>query len=100
MSFAIPVERLHETDTLLAFYHPRPLHPVHILLVPRKAIPALTDLVAEDSQFLADVFETTGLLVRRLGLAEQGYCLVVNGGAYQDILQLHFHLISGAALPG
>lgn len=97
MSFAIPVKRLYETDTLLAFHHPRPLHPVHILLVPRRAIPALTDLTAQDDAFLSDLFETARLLVQDLDLVAAGYRLVVNGGAYQDIPQLHFHLISGLA---
>lgn len=42
MSFAIPVERLHETLTLLAFYHPKPSYAVHILLVPKRSIPNST----------------------------------------------------------
>ena len=33
-------------------------------------------------------------LVQDLELAERGYRLIVNGGAYQDVKQLHFHLIS------
>jgi diadenosine tetraphosphate (Ap4A) HIT family hydrolase len=36
MRFAIPVDRLHETATLLAFHRPRPAYPVHILIVPQK----------------------------------------------------------------
>jgi diadenosine tetraphosphate (Ap4A) HIT family hydrolase len=28
-------------------------------------------------------------------LKEAGYRLIVNGGKYQDVAQLHFHLVSG-----
>jgi len=95
MSFAIPVKRLRETDTLLAFHHPKPAYPFHVLLVPKKAIARLEDLDAVDSVFLSDLFSAVQSLVQEFKLAENGYRLIVNGGAYQDFPHLHFHLISG-----
>ena len=95
MSFAIPVNRLRETDTLLAFHHPRPSYPVHILLVPKKAIGRLSDLQPDDTSFLTEVFQITQELVKELDLIQPGYRLIVNGGEYQDVPQLHFHLVSG-----
>jgi histidine triad (HIT) family protein len=92
MSFVIPVKRLRETDTLLAFHHPKPSYPVHILLVPKKAIGALTNLSAADDIFLAEVFATAKELVQELDISN-GYRLILNGGEYQDVPQLHFHLI-------
>ncbi|MEZ4510613.1 MAG: hypothetical protein R3C62_01950 [Chloroflexota bacterium] len=38
MSFLIPVQRLRETATLLAFHHPKPSYPLHILLVPKRPL--------------------------------------------------------------
>jgi histidine triad (HIT) family protein len=96
MSFAIPARRLRETPALLAFDHPSPSYPVHILLVPRRAYASLMELPTTDSAFLRDLLETVQSLVRELGLAEGGYRLVANGGAYQDVPVLHFHLIAGA----
>ncbi len=94
-SSVIPVRRLHETGTLVAFYHPTPSHPVHVLLVPKKAVGSLTDLTPADALFLADLFDTVRRLVAELKLEEAGYRLIVNGGQYQDVPQLHFHLVSG-----
>ncbi len=95
MSFALPVERLCETSTLLAFYHPSPSYAVHILLVPKKAIANLGELdPAPDSEFLGDVYGTVQKLVRQLNLSEDGYRLIVNGGKYQDFPTLHFHLVA------
>jgi histidine triad (HIT) family protein len=95
MNFAIPVNRLRETETMLAFYHPRPSYAIHVLLVPKKAIRSLVDLSPGDDVFLADVFRITQELVKELDLEASGYRLVVNGGEFQDVPQLHFHLISG-----
>jgi histidine triad (HIT) family protein len=95
MSFAIPVRRLRETETLIAFRHPKPVYAVHILLVPKKALASVTDLTPADAGFLTELFGTVRSLVVEFGLEQTGYRLVVNGGEYQDVAQLHFHLISG-----
>jgi histidine triad (HIT) family protein len=94
MSFALPVQRLKETKNLIAFYHPKPAYPVHILLVPKKSIASLEELSAQDSDFLIDLIQCVQTLVAELNLSAAGYRLVVNGGEFQDFPQLHFHLIA------
>jgi histidine triad (HIT) family protein len=95
MIFALPLHKLRETPTLLAFHHPQPAYPVHILIVPRQPIPSLDSLTAQDASLLAEVFQTVQSLVAELDLAPGGYHLIVNGGAYQELPQLHFHLVAG-----
>jgi histidine triad (HIT) family protein len=92
MTFAIPVKRLRETKTLLAFYHPKPAYPFHVLLVPKKAVASLKDLDPTDISFLTDLFSAVQGLVNEFQLP--AYRLIINGGEYQDFPQLHFHLIS------
>ncbi len=92
MSFVLPVDRLRETETLIAFHHPKPAYPFHILIMPKKAVQTLTDLNPNDSAFLTDLFSTVQSLVNEFHLT--AYRLIVNGGEYQDLPQLHFHLIS------
>jgi histidine triad (HIT) family protein len=98
MTFALPVDRLRETSQVIAFHHPRPSHPVHILIVPKKGIARMTDISVDDGALLADIFQTVASIVVEFDLEQQGYRLVTNGGAYQDVQQLHFHLISGGAI--
>jgi histidine triad (HIT) family protein len=93
MSFLIPARRLRETDSLLAFHHPQPSHPFHVLLVPKKAIRSLSELDPADP-FLADLVAATQSIVAEYHLP--AYRLIVNGGDYQDFPHLHFHLISEA----
>ena len=92
MSFAIPVKRLRETETLMAFHHPKPSYPFHVLLVPKKATVSLKELDPTDITFLVDLYSTVQSLVNEFHLP--AYRLIVNGGEYQDFPQLHFHLIS------
>jgi histidine triad (HIT) family protein len=92
MSFAIPVKRLHETETLLAFHHPKPSYSFHVLLVPKKAVASLKDLDTKDTSFLTDLYSTVQILVAEFELP--AYRLIVNGGEVQDFPQLHFHLVS------
>ena len=95
MTFAIPVHTLKETPTLVAFYHPAPSYPVHIVLLPRRHIASLLDLGPQDTPFLADLAACVKDLIEQLGLEPSGYRLIANGGAYQDFPRLHFHLVSG-----
>ena len=92
MSFALPVNPLRETDTLLAFHHPKPGYPFHVVIVPKKEVPTLMDLDPSDSAFLSDLFSTAQSLVTEFQLP--AYRLIVNGGEFQDFPHLHFHLIS------
>jgi histidine triad (HIT) family protein len=92
MSFAIPAKRLRETDTLLAFYHPKPSYPFHVVLIPRQAVPSLMELDPAQPEFLSDLFTAVQSLVTEFELP--AYRLIVNGGEYQDFPHLHFHLLS------
>ncbi len=92
MNFVIPVKRLRETNTLMAFYHPKPSYPFHVLLVPKKAVPSLKELDPTNIVFLTELYSTVQSLVNEFHLS--AYRLIVNGGDYQDFPQLHFHLVS------
>ncbi len=96
MSFALPVDRLRETETLLAFHHPQPSHLVHILIVPKRNYRSILEVPSSDSEFLHDLLEVTKDLVQELGLEKRGYRLITNGGEYQEVNHLHFHLVSDA----
>lgn len=95
MSMMIPVERLYEDELVMAFHHPQPSYAVHVLLVPKRAIAGLAALGDADGDVLLAVYAAVQRLVGELGLAERGYRLVCNGGQFQDVGQLHFHLVGG-----
>ncbi len=90
----LPLNYIRESDTLVAFHHPRPSYKTHILLVPKKGISSIEQLDKEDHAFLLELFQCVQSLVTEFNLSKTGYRLVANGGKYQEIPQLHFHLIS------
>ena len=92
MSFAITIQRLRETETLMVFHHPKPAYAFHVLLVPKKSVTSLMKLDTSDSVFLSELYATVQSLVDEFHLT--AYRLIVNGGEYQDFSQLHFHLVS------
>jgi diadenosine tetraphosphate (Ap4A) HIT family hydrolase len=94
-SWLLPVRRVLDTPTVLAFRHPRPSSPTHVLLVPKRAIPGLLDL--RDLDVIIDIIGCACRVAANLGLTAADCALVVNGGRYQDVGQLHFHLVAGDA---
>jgi len=95
MSFLIPVNRLRETSSLIAFHHPSPSYKFHVLIVPKRQVDSLASLNPQDTAFLTDLYATAQSLVDEFHL--KAYRLIVNGGEYQDFPHLHFHLISDGA---
>ncbi len=94
ISLCTPEQRLIETGTLLAFNHPTPSYQYHILIVPKTPYHDLMEFSALDQGFLTDLISSVQELVRRFDLDKIGWRLITNGGKFQDLPYLHFHLIA------
>lgn len=92
MTDFMPINKILETEKVLAFYHPAPTHELHILIVPKRKVRSLLEM--KDEKLLFEIVTTSQRLVEMLQLEGKGYSLIVNGGQYQDVGQLHFHLVS------
>jgi histidine triad (HIT) family protein len=92
LSAWLPVRRVGETGQVLAFHHPRPSWQPHILFVPKVGIASLLDVRPEQVPLVRGVIQFALTTAAAKGLAEQGFTVLVNGGAYQDVGQLHVHL--------
>lgn len=93
-----PVERVLETDTVLAFHHTRPSYPVHIVVVPKRHIASLATLGADDDGLLLEVLHVAARIASDVEREHGAARVVTNLGAYQDSKHLHFHIVSGALL--
>jgi histidine triad (HIT) family protein len=95
----IPAKIVYEDEMCLAFHDVNPQAPVHVLLIPKKEIPSLNHLTAEDQLLIGHLLLRVGELAGQLGLGN-GYRLVVNCGpaAGQTVDHLHFHLLGGRDL--
>ncbi|MGI9178644.1 MAG: histidine triad nucleotide-binding protein [Pirellulales bacterium] len=95
----IPARIEHEDDLCLAFHDVAPQAPVHVLVIPKRAIPSLADVVVDDQLVLGHLIVVATQLAARLGLGD-GYRLVVNSGRNggQSVDHLHVHLLGGRPL--
>jgi histidine triad (HIT) family protein len=100
-AWALPVRKVATTSTVIAFHHPRPSWETHILLVPKVGIPSLLDLDQANESIVLELMLLADSLGRDLtqsGEETRPLSLIVNGGAYQDVGQLHFHLVAGSSV--
>ena len=95
----IPSTRVAEDDAVIAFRDISPRAPTHILVVPREHIASASDLADTDGPLLGRIFATAAELARSEGIADGGYRIVTNIGAWggQSVDHLHFHLMGGRA---
>ncbi len=90
----IPAKIVFENEKTLAFEDINPQAPVHILVVPKKHIFHLNDLICESKYFVNDIFDTIYKLAKDYDL-EDGFRIVSNYGknAGQTVNHLHFHIL-------
>ena len=93
----IPSDKVYEDEQVLAFRDINPQAPVHVLVIPKKHIRDVGDIIPEDGALIAHLFEVVGILADRLGIAEDGYRVVSNVGTYgqQSVPHLHLHVMGG-----
>ena len=96
----IPSEMVHEDELCGAFKDINPQAPTHILIVPRKPIPAISQMAEEDEPLIGHLFFVARKIAAELGLDESGFRLVINDGEHgqQTVPHIHVHLIGGRQL--
>jgi histidine triad (HIT) family protein len=96
----IPAAIVYEDDLVLAFKDIAPQAPSHILIIPKKEIPTVNDVTAEDEAVLGRLFTVAAKIAKEQGIDTSGYRLMVNvnkdGG--QEVFHLHMHLLGGRPL--
>lgn len=95
----IPAEKVHESDTVIAFRDLTPQAPVHILVIPRSHYPNAAALAAGEPGTAAHLFDAARAIADSEGL-DGGYRLVLNTGpdAHQTVFHAHMHLLGGRAM--
>jgi histidine triad (HIT) family protein len=95
--FLIPRKKLLENSTWVAYTHPNPSYPVHIVILPKKEIGNWMEMTSKDGDLYCDFIEISQRMIRDFQLDQAGYRLIMNGGRYQTFSHLHFHLVAGDA---
>jgi histidine triad (HIT) family protein len=93
----IPATFVYEDAEVAAFRDINPQAPTHVLLVPKKPIPRISEAKMEDRQILGYLLLKAAEIAEKLGLEQNGYRLVFNNGpdAGEAVPHLHCHIIGG-----
>ena len=96
----IPAAIVYEDDLVVAFRDIKPQAPTHVLIVPRKPIPRMSEAKPEDQQILGHLMLKAAEVANKLGLTQSGYRLVFNNGpdAGEAVPHLHCHILGGRHL--
>ena len=96
----IPADIVFEDDQCLAFRDISPQTPVHILIIPKKAVARIAAAQADDQSLLGHLLLTAADIARRENIATSGYRLVINNGSHggETVPHLHIHLLGGRPL--
>jgi len=90
------IEKVFETERVLAYHHTRPFWPVHIVVIPKTHVGSL--LTIEDNDLLIQLIDVVKRVAARVVDQNGAARVLTNLGEYQDSKHLHFHVLSGSEL--
>lgn len=96
----IPSTKVYEDENVYAFLDINPMAPVHILVVPKAHIASADEVTADNSAYVAHIFEAVPKIAAEAGLTN-GYRIITNIGedGCQSVKHMHFHILGGKKLP-
>ncbi|MGL6338063.1 MAG: histidine triad nucleotide-binding protein [Waterburya sp.] len=95
----ISADIVYEDDLALAFKDVNPQAPTHILVIPKKPIPRLSDASPEDTALMGHLLMIVKKVAQQANLSN-GYRVVINNGedAGQSVDHLHLHILGDRSL--
>ena len=96
----IPASKVYEDERLFAFNDINPQAPMHVLVVPKRHVATLNDLVAEDDALVGAMVRTAAAIAKEKGYDGPGFRTVFNCNAQagQTVFHLHLHVLGGRPL--
>ncbi|MEL6579103.1 MAG: histidine triad nucleotide-binding protein [Cyanobacteria bacterium J06621_12] len=95
----IPADIVYEDEATLAFRDVSPQAPTHILVIPKKPIPRLSEAAQEDMALMGHLLMTVKKVADQENLSN-GYRVVINNGADggQTVDHLHLHILGDRSM--
>ena len=93
----IPARVVHEDDETFAFEDLNPQAPVHVLVVPKRHVATVNDLLPEHDAIVGRLHRAAARIAAERGIAASGFRIVANTNrdAGQTVFHLHLHLLGG-----
>jgi histidine triad (HIT) family protein len=93
---SLPAEKVFEDEHCIVINDIHPQAPVHVLVIPKKAMTNLNDATLADQTLLGHLMLVVPKVAAQLGMAD-GYRVIINNGAAagQTVFHLHLHVLGG-----
>ena len=91
----IPAKIAYEDENYIAIHDIQPAAPVHLLVIPKKAIATLNDLSPGDAELVGGMFLIARRLMKEMGHADYRTVFNCGPGAQQSVFHLHLHVLAG-----
>ncbi|HYO50833.1 MAG TPA: HIT family protein [Chloroflexia bacterium] len=90
----LPGSIVYEDDLSMAFMTIEPVNPGHVLIMPKKHVPAMSDMDEGTGTHLFKITLRVQQAIRQSGVKCEGVNLFLADGeaAFQDVMHLHMHV--------
>jgi histidine triad (HIT) family protein len=89
------LEVVHDGPGVLAYHHTRPFWDVHVVVVPKRHVPSLTDMTGADETLVRELLDVVQDVAASVEQEHGAARVLTNLGRYQDSKHLHVHVSSG-----
>lgn len=96
LSGKTPVDKVYESENVLAYHHTRPFWETHIVVIPKTHVGSL--LTIDDNDLLLELIDAVKRVAADVVKEKGAARVLTNLGDYQDSKHLHFHVNSGDRL--
>ena len=95
ISKQIPAKIAYEDERYIAIHDIQPAAPVHVLVIPKRAIATLNDLSPGDAELVGGMFLIAKRLMSEMGQSDYRTVFNCGRGAQQSVFHLHLHVLAG-----
>lgn len=89
------VQRVLETENVLAFYHTRPFYEEHIVVIPKKHIVSILTVQHDELVIMKEIFEVIMEVSSKMNKVFGACTVSTNVGNYQSNKHMHWHVHYG-----
>jgi histidine triad (HIT) family protein len=93
LSGALDVSVVFEDDRVLAFHHPDPGAPIHVVIIPKAHVASLLSEEVRDGALLSSMLRAIQQAADSLGLDKVGFFVRANAAAPGVTPHMHWHVM-------
>ena len=99
LSGVIDVGVVFDDDRVLAFHHPDPSAPIHVVVIPKSHVASVLSDEARDAALLSSMVRAIQEAARSLGLDKTGFFVRTNAAAPGVTPHMHWHVMGPGVDP-